>query len=71
MKIEQPPQQSICPLCGEGNLCAVSRGGDIEQCWCWNAGISGQALEKVPPQLVGKVCICANCAKNKGEKSLE
>lgn len=51
-----------CPLCDKPNDCAVAAGQDPESCWCMTAAMSPSALESIPAEAQGKVCICARCA---------
>ena len=51
-----------CPLCDNPNDCAVAAGQDPESCWCMTAAMSPSALESIPAEAQGKVCICARCA---------
>jgi Cysteine-rich CWC len=50
-----------CPLCGGPNDCGVAQGKD--QCWCFTANISPEALAPLPEEARGKICICARCAQ--------
>ena len=52
-----------CPLCGKPNECAVAAGRDPETCWCMTATMSPSALAAIPAEAQGKVCICAECAR--------
>jgi len=54
-------KDSICPLCGEHNDCAMAAGREAEQCWCWSAQLDAAALARIPAPSVGKHCICATC----------
>jgi len=51
-----------CPLCGKSNECAVAAGQDAESCWCMTATMNPSALASIPPEALGKVCICPRCA---------
>jgi hypothetical protein len=51
-----------CPLCGGPNDCGVAAGKN--ECWCFTAKISAEALAALPDEARGRVCICANCAKS-------
>lgn len=54
--------QGICPLCGQPNHCVVATGGRMgDPCWCWGVRAAPQALERVPPTLRHKVCLCREC----------
>lgn len=48
-----------CPLCGAKNDCAIARGE--EKCWCFDAVIPPNLLERVPEADQGRVCVCRNC----------
>jgi hypothetical protein len=49
-----------CPLCGNGNDCGMARGA--ETCWCFEAVIPDELIEKVPAEARGVVCVCKACA---------
>jgi len=55
-----------CPLCGEANRCAIELERESGQaqgpCWCMQAGVSAQALARIPAEARGRACICARCA---------
>ncbi|WP_308812427.1 cysteine-rich CWC family protein [Variovorax sp. WS11] len=57
---------SRCPVCGEANRCAIELERETGQaqrpCWCMQAGVSREALARVPPEARGLACICARCA---------
>jgi len=52
-----------CPLCGKANECAVAAGRDPDSCWCMTATMSPAAIASIPAEAQGKVCICAECAR--------
>ncbi|MFZ3123696.1 MAG: cysteine-rich CWC family protein [Acidovorax sp.] len=59
----QPPlDTSVCPLCGQGNQCAVVAGQAAGTCWCMSVQFSAAALAAVPDALQGRTCICPACA---------
>ena len=53
---------SLCPLCVKPNACAMVDGG--KTCWCFSEFIARDAIERVPPEQRGVVCICRNCGAN-------
>jgi len=53
---------SVCPVCGQGNRCAVAAGQAAETCWCMSVQFSAAALTAVPDALQGRACICPACA---------
>ncbi|MGC4083877.1 MAG: cysteine-rich CWC family protein [Vicinamibacterales bacterium] len=56
----QPIDQTRCPLCGENNDCGVAQSaGD---CWCFSLKVPDDVLDRVPPELRDKVCVCERCA---------
>lgn len=57
------PLESLCPVCGGANQCAVAQGLPPGQCWCMNAHIAPAALAAIAPQHQGRRCICAACAR--------
>lgn len=63
--------QTLCPLCGGDNQCAIAAGKPPETCWCQNATISAEALAAVPEDAVNKVCLCPACGQATQEASDE
>ncbi|MBS7809183.1 cysteine-rich CWC family protein [Variovorax sp. PCZ-1] len=63
--------QSLCPLCGKVNQCAMEiekvTGEKQPACWCVGMDFSVDLLAKLPLEAQGKACICANCASNKAQ----
>ena len=59
---------SICPVCGQPNLCAmeVQKATGLQQkaCWCTHVDFSRELLARIPPELQGLSCICARCAQS-------
>jgi hypothetical protein len=53
-------KQERCPLCGGPNECGLAAGKS--ECWCFEAKIAPEVLERVPKEAKGKVCVCAKCA---------
>jgi hypothetical protein len=53
--------EALCPLCNGPNECGSVKGE--ETCWCFTASISDEVLASVPPEAVGKRCVCATCAR--------
>jgi hypothetical protein len=51
-----------CPLCGAENRCAMAADPAAEDCWCFTAQVSAEALARVPEEARGAVCLCARCA---------
>ncbi len=56
------PDETVCPICGAANECAIAAGRSAESCWCMTAEISPDVLATIPEEAQGKVCICARCA---------
>ncbi|MGB5222925.1 MAG: cysteine-rich CWC family protein [Polyangiales bacterium] len=54
--------ETKCPLCGDANECAIAAGRAPESCWCMTASMDPAALQSIPVEAQGKVCICARCA---------
>ena len=54
-------EASICPLCLQGNECAMVK-GSIE-CWCKRVAIPADVLARVPEPMKGTVCVCRRCAE--------
>ena len=55
------PDPNLCPLCGAGNRCGMQADPQSRDCWCRDAEF-GAAIARLPPQALGKACICARCA---------
>ena len=53
------PKQDRCPLCGGPNECGLAAGKS--ECWCFEAKIAPEVLERVPEEAKGKVCVCRGC----------
>ncbi len=52
-----------CPLCGQGNACALADGApDIQACWCFAARIDPAVLERLTPEQRDLACLCPACA---------
>jgi len=66
MTLALPPNPAICPLCGQGNQCAmeVEQATGVQQpaCWCTRATFSQALLDTVPLAARDNACICARCA---------
>ncbi len=54
-------KQDRCPLCGGPNECGLAAGKS--ECWCVEAKIGPEVLEKVPEEAKGKVCVCEKCVQ--------
>ncbi|RYZ05407.1 MAG: hypothetical protein EOO24_12430 [Comamonadaceae bacterium] len=58
-----------CPLCGNGNVCAMAAGGGISSspaaCWCMSAEIPESLLARLPAAQRGRACVCAACVAAK------
>lgn len=51
-----------CPLCGGENGCAIAAGQSVSACWCSGAKLPREALDGIPTDSRGTVCICSRCA---------
>ncbi len=58
---------ALCPLCGQGNLCAMeiekATGEKQPPCWCTHASFDADLLARIPPESRNQACICAACAR--------
>jgi Cysteine-rich CWC len=54
-----------CPLCGSGNACGMAEGA--ESCWCFEATIPAEVIDRVPAEARAVACVCQGCAR--GERS--
>ena len=59
--------QSLCPLCGKTNRCAVEIETETRQkqppCWCVTQDFSANLLATLPKEAQGTACICKACAE--------
>jgi hypothetical protein len=57
---------TICPLCGQGNRCAMEleKETGVKQgpCWCTQVDFNRAVLGAIPREARGKACICQACA---------
>lgn len=54
---------SRCPLCGQSNRCTQADPAlEGPACWCFSERIDRSALERIPPELVDRACLCPRCA---------
>jgi len=63
---------SVCPLCGKPNDCAMAKdgcGSACAICWCSNLKINPEVLTRVPPEAVGRACVCAACAQTQDART--
>jgi hypothetical protein len=56
-----------CPICGGDNECAMAKGEPASRCWCQDAEISDELMERVPEEARGKACICPRCTGGSGD----
>lgn len=57
------PDPSRCPLCGQSNRCTQADPAlEGQACWCFSERIERNALERIPPELVDRACLCPRCA---------
>ena len=66
MLTSRPLNPEVCPLCGQGNQCAMeterATGQKQPPCWCTQATFSAELLASAPTHSRGQACICAACA---------
>jgi hypothetical protein len=62
-----PLDATLCPLCGQPNLCAneIERATGVKQeaCWCTRVDFGAALLARVPAEAQRAACICAACAR--------
>ncbi len=63
------PDPARCPLCGQGNQCAIEAGQPIAGCWCMGSAVSPAALAALPDTARGLACLCPRCAAGAREAS--
>ncbi|MBX9818678.1 MAG: cysteine-rich CWC family protein [Burkholderiaceae bacterium] len=66
MPTPRPAPPEVCPLCGQGNQCAMelerATGQKQPPCWCTETTFSAELLARIPVIDRDKACICAACA---------
>ncbi|APW44324.1 cysteine-rich CWC family protein [Rhodoferax saidenbachensis] len=66
MATTPPLDPNRCPLCGQGNQCAMevekATGQKQPPCWCTHATFSADLLARIPDTLRNQACVCAACA---------
>ena len=55
-------QDTLCPLCGTVNRCAMAAGKSASACWCQGVAFSAEALSRIPEASRNKHCLCEACA---------
>jgi hypothetical protein len=58
-----------CPLCGGPNGCAMATNPDAADCWCCEARIPDELLDRVPAEARDAACICARCVADANHSS--
>ncbi len=65
------PNPAHCPLCGQGNRCAMEieqlTGQKQDACWCTGVSFSAELLARVPAASQHQACICAECVASGAE----
>jgi Cysteine-rich CWC len=58
---------ALCPLCGQGNQCAMevekATGEKQPPCWCTQVKFDADLLARIPPESRNQACICPTCAQ--------
>ena len=58
---------TLCPLCGQGNQCAMevekATGQPQPPCWCTTTRFEAELLARIPAEQRGQACVCARCAQ--------
>lgn len=53
-----------CPLCGQLNQCTQADPATAgDECWCFSAEVSAQALARLSAEQIDKSCLCPKCAQ--------
>jgi hypothetical protein len=60
MSEPSPVDPRRCPLCGNGNACGMAEGA--KTCWCFEASISPEVIDRVPAEARNVACVCQGCA---------
>ena len=59
---DAPHDPATCPLCGQHNDCQLcSLAAYKGQCWCVSVKFPEGLLERIPPELRNKACLCRDC----------
>jgi hypothetical protein len=64
--VDPPVDPTLCPLCGESNACGAAAGEAT--CWCFDAVVPTEVLERLPDAARGKACVCRRCATGAPQK---
>lgn len=54
-------KDTICPICGEPNNCAIANGLNPEECWCMKVNFPKEIFDKIPKDKKNKACVCKKC----------
>jgi hypothetical protein len=58
-----------CPLCGGPNQCALAIDPSATECWCDSQEFPRELLAQLPPNEVGRRCICQTCLEDYRNRS--
>ena len=58
MHADKTTDDSLCPFCGEENLCKPK---NVQSCWCFNTKIPSELITLLPNSKRNLSCICKNC----------
>ncbi|MGO4106997.1 cysteine-rich CWC family protein [Paenibacillus sp. YAF4_2] len=50
-----------CPICNGSNQCGNLAGLPAGACWCSKEAFPQAIFENIPPELLGKACVCKAC----------
>jgi len=62
MNAQFPLDPKRCPLCGDANECQLCSPA-VGSCWCAAEEFPAALLERVPPELRNRACICRRCVQ--------
>ena len=66
-----PLDPQVCPLCGQGNQCAMEverkTGQKQPPCWCTETSFSAELLARLTDASRNQACICARCASDSAQ----
>ncbi|MCM3626943.1 cysteine-rich CWC family protein [Paenibacillus glycanilyticus] len=50
-----------CPICKGDNKCGNLAGIPAGECWCSKETFPRAVFERIPPESLGKACVCQSC----------
>ncbi|WP_091187483.1 cysteine-rich CWC family protein [Paenibacillus catalpae] len=60
-----------CPICKEDNKCGNLAGIPAGSCWCSKETFPQVVFEQIPPEWLGKACVCQACLHKLKQESMK